>query len=185
MQKAGDNLYSLVVPVFDGKKYEYKYTQGDWGSVETSSDSAEIKNRQMISHDGVTITDTIQKWKSPQTSKPKDTTFMFSKKQLNELSKLKEEMGKKMESRIKNITGDLKKTFENMLSDKPNIKLRNKYHNKVVSDINYVLKTVADVMWKVSSMMTPEQKKALLTEMNNPKAQGDILGLMMKALNPQ
>ena len=93
-------------------------------------------------------------------------------------------MGKKMESRIKNITGGLKKTFENMLSDKPNIKLRNKYHNKVVSDINYVLKTVADVMWKVSSMMTPEQKKALLTEMNSPKAQGDIIGLMMKTLNP-
>ena len=185
MQKTDDNLYSLVVPVFDGKKYEYKYTQGDWGSVETSSDSAEIKNRQMISHDGVTITDTVQKWKSPQTSKPKDTTFMFSKKQLNELSKLKEEMGKKMESRIKNITGDLKKIFENMLSDKPSIKLRNKYHNKAVSDITYVLKTVADVMWKVSSMMAPEQKKALLTEMNNPKAQGDILGLMMKALNPQ
>lgn len=151
MQKTGDNLYSLVVPVFDGKKYEYKYTQGDWSSVETSSDGAEIKNRQMTSHDSVTITDTVLKWKSPQTSKPKDSTFMFSKKQLNELSKLKEEMGKKMESRIKNITGDLKKAFENMLSIKPNMKLRKKYHNKALSDINYVLKIATDVMWKVSS----------------------------------
>jgi hypothetical protein len=70
-----------------------------------------------------------------------------------------------------------------MLSDKPNIKLRKKYHNKAVSDINYVLKIVADVMWKVSSMMTPEQKKAILTAMNNSEAPGDILGLMMKAMN--
>jgi len=184
MQNTGDNLYSLSVPLFDGKRYEYKYTQGDWNSVEKSSDGSEIKNRQMVSHDGLTILDTVLKWKSPETVKPKDSAFTFTKQQLNEMSKLKDEMGKKMESRMKNITAEFKKMLVNMLSDKPNMKLRKKYHNEVVSSLNYVLQMAADAIWKISSMMTPEQKKAILNQLNNSDAQGDVFGLFMNALNP-
>jgi len=183
MQKTGDNLYSLSVPVFDGKKYEYKYTQGDWSSVETSSDGSDINNRQMISHDGLAINDTVLKWRSAQTAKPNDTTFKFSKEQLDELSKLKEEMGKKMESRINNIGGVLKKALVNMLSDKPSMKLRKKYHKEVVSNLNHVLTTVVDAMWKISSMMTPDQKKAILTVINKTESSGDIFGQLGKIMS--
>jgi hypothetical protein len=184
MQKTGDNLYSLSVPVFDGKKYEYKYTLGDWGSVETSSEDSEINNRQMISHDSLTIIDTVLKWKSAPSAKPNDTTFMFSKEQLNELSNLKEEMGKKMESRINNIGGVLKKALVNMLSDKPSLKLRKKYQKEVVGNLNYVLTMAVDALWKISSMITPEQKKAILTAINKPELPGDIFGQLGKMLSP-
>jgi len=183
MQKTGDNLYSLDIPVFDGKKYEYKYTQGDWSSVETSSDGSDIKNRQMISHNGLAITDTVLKWKSAQTAKQKDTTFMFSKEQLDELSKLKDEMGKKMEGRINNIGGVLKKALVNMLSDKPSRRLRKKYHNEVIGNINYVLTMAVNAMWKISSMITADQKKAILIEIKKSESAGDIFGQLGKMLS--
>jgi hypothetical protein len=61
MKKSGDDLYSLVIPVFDGIKYEYKYTLGDGSTVEIAINDSEIQNRQMISHDGLTIKDTVAK----------------------------------------------------------------------------------------------------------------------------
>ena len=183
MQKTGSDLYSLVIPVFGGKEYEYKYTLGDWGSVETSADNADIPNRQIISLNGLTVKDTVVKWKSPETAKPNDTTFEFNKEQMDEMSKLKEAMGKKLEMRVKNTLGTLKKALENMLSEKPSMKLRKKYHKEVVNNMNHVLTTITDALWKVSSMMTPEKKKAILKVMNNPEALGDVFGLMTKALN--
>ena len=185
MQKTGDNLYSLSIPVFDGKKYEYKYTQGDWSSVETSADGSEIENRKMTSHDGLAIIDTVLKWKSAQPAKPSDTTFMFSKEQLDELSKLKDEMGKKMESRINNIGGVLKKALVNMLSDKPNKKLRNKYNKEIAGNLNYVLTMAVDALWKISAMITPEQKKAIQTEINKLGLSDDIFGQLGKILSPK
>ena len=184
MQKTGDNLYSLSIPVFDGKKYEYKYTQGDWSSVETSSDGSDIENRQMISHNGLAITDTVLKWKSAQTAKQKDTTFMFSKEQLDELSKLKDEMGKKMEGRINNIGGVLKKALVNMLSDKPSMKLRKKYNKEIAGNLNYVLTMAVDALWKISTMITPEQKKAILTELSKLGLSEDIFGQLGKMFSP-
>jgi hypothetical protein len=109
---------------------------------------------------------------------------MFSKEQLNELSNLKEEMGKKMESRINNIGGVLKKALVNMLSDKPSLKLRKKYQKEVVGNLNYVLTMAVDALWKISSMITPEQKKAILNLLNNSEAQGDIFGQVMNMFNP-
>jgi hypothetical protein len=182
MQESGDNLYSIIIPVFDGKKYEYKYTLGSWKSVETSSGGKEIKNRQLVSHDGLVIRDTVLNWKSPEPGKQEDTTLKLSKKQLEEISKLKEEMGKKMEAKVKGAAGLLKKAIENMLSEKPDMKLRKKYHNEIVKDINFALDIAGDAMWKASSKLSPEQKKALLNELNKPDESGDIFGLMKKAM---
>jgi hypothetical protein len=37
-------------------------------------------------------------------------------------------------------------------------------------------------MWKISSMMTPEQKKAILAEINKSKGTGDVISQMMKVM---
>jgi hypothetical protein len=183
MKKAGEDLYSITIPVLDGKKYEYKYTQGDWNSVEISLDSTSIENRHMIARDGLVIKDTVLKWNSIQPSLQKDTALTLSTEQINKLSKIKDEMGKKLQSRMNNANDILKKAIKNMLSGKPDMKLRKKYHNEIVSKVDFALQLAADAMWKVSSMLTPAQKKAVLEELNKPNSSGDIFGLMTKALS--
>lgn len=183
MKKTGDNLYSLVVPLFDGKKYEYNYTQGSWSSVETAAGGREIKNRQMISQDGLTILDTVKQWKPIQTAKRQDTTFKMNKKQMEALLKLKEDFGKKLESRKKNLLIVLKKAMDNMLANKPSMRLRKKYHKEAVEEINYDLKLAADLMWKVSSILTPEQKQAIRDKMNNSASKLDVFGLLFGAFS--
>ena len=89
MQKISDDSYSLVIPVFEDKKYEYKFTQGDWGSVETAKDDSEMKNREFVSHKDLVVKDTVFKWKTTEPAQKEDTTFKFSAEQLKELSKLK------------------------------------------------------------------------------------------------
>jgi len=183
MNKIGDDLYSLTIPVFDGKKYEYKYTLGGWNSVEVKADNNNIDNREMISRDGLTIMDTVIKWKAPEKAKPVDTALTLNKEQLSKLSKLKDEMGKALEGRMKNFTDLLKEASKNMLSEKPSAKLRKKYHKEMVAEINHALDMAADAIWKVSSVLTTEQKKAILTELNSSNSSGDIFSIMSKALS--
>ena len=183
MKKNGDDLYSLIIPVFDGKKYEYKYTRGSWNSVEVSSNGTGIKNRQIFSYHDMVVKDTVLKWKSNKTSGQKDTTLKLTKEQQEHLKKIKEEMAKELMVKMKDVTGNFKKAITNMLSEKPDMKLKKKYHNEIAGNINYALQIAGDAMWKVASMLSPEQKKALLTEMNKPDASGDLFGLMSKALN--
>lgn len=183
MQKAGDELYSLIIPVFDEKKYEYKYTLGNWGSVETSLNGSEIKNRKFISHDGLIIKDTVLKWKSPEPESKRDTTLMLSKKQMEEISKMKTEIFAKMKGKMKSVLSVLKKAFMNMLSEKPDMKLRKKYHEQMVNSINSFLDLAADAMWKVSSLFTPEQKKAILNEMEKSKDPGSFIDIITKAMS--
>ena len=182
MQKTGDDLYSLIIPVFDGKKYEYKYTLGSWNSVEVSANGEQIKNRKMITQDGLTIKDTVLKWKSPKLPTKKDTTLKFSKKQMEEI---KAEIMIKIKDKMKNTLGILKKAFVNMLSDKPDMKLRKKYHKQIVSSINNVLDLAADALWKAVSVFTPEQKKALLKEMKKSKDPGAFFNIITKAMSAQ
>ncbi len=183
MNKIGDDIYSLTVPLFDDKKYEYKYTLGGWSTVETAENNNDINNRQMVSHDGLTIVDTVVNWKAPEPAKQIDSSLMLSKEQLDKLSNLKDEMGKNLESRMKNFTGLLKDAFKNMLSQKPDMKLKKKYHREMVAQINHALDMAADAIWKVSSVLTPEQKKAILEKLNNSNSDGDIFSIMSKALS--
>ncbi len=185
MQKVSNDLYSLTIPVFNGKKYEYKYTLGGWNSVETSLNDSAIKNRKMFSHDGLAINDTVLKWKSPGPAAKKDTTLKFSKKQMEEMAKIKAEIMIKIKDKMKNTLGILKKAFVNMLSDKPDMKLRKKYHKQIVSSINNVLDLAADALWKAVSVFTPEQKKALLKEMKKSKDPGDFFNIITKAMSAQ
>jgi len=183
MHKTENDIYSLTIPVFNGKKYEYKYTLGDWNTVETSLDGSEIKNRKMFSKDGLVIKDTVMKWKSPKVSEKEDTTFKFSNEQLMELAKLKAEVGSEIKVKMKNALGSLKKAFENMLSEKPDMKLRKKYHEEAVKNINKILDMASDAIWKAASILTPEQKKALLNEMKTSKDPGAFFDMFSKFMS--
>ncbi len=183
MHKTDEDLYSLTIPVFDGKKYEYKYTLGNWNSVETSLTGLKIKNRKMISQNGLIIKDTVMKWKSIKVSEKEDTTFKFSSEQLIELAKLKVKVGNEIKAKVKNAIGSLKKAFENMLSEKPDMKLRKKFHEEAVKNINKILDMASDAIWKAASILTPEQKKVLLNELKTLKDPGAFFEMFSKFLS--
>ncbi len=182
MKKIEDDLYSIIIPVFDGVKYEYKYVKDNWNSVEVDLNGHDIKNRKMISKDGLIIEDTVLNWKQPPAAQQMDTAQFLNKEQMNEIAKLKDDMQSKLDSRLKNILGILKSAMNNMLSANPDMKLKEKYHNKIVENINSVLDSFSDALWKVSSLLSPEQKKAILEEMKKTNIPGDIFNMMTKGM---
>ena len=181
MKKTDDNDYSLVVPLFDGQKYEYKYTLGSWETVETSSQGEEIQNRKIISKDDLIIRDTVLNWNSPQ-PKQNEVTSKLNKEQLDTLSKLKDSLSTSMERRMKRVTDILKKTSENMLSENPDMDLKKQYHNEIIASIDSTLGMAADLMWKVSSILTPEQKKEILSELKQTGNPGVLFDWIGKAI---
>lgn len=181
MTKTGDDLYTLEIPVFTNKKYEYKYTKGGWGSVELSGDGAEINNRIFLSHDGLVVNDTVVEWRITQSPK-KDSALILSGSQVEQLSKLKSEMETKLAERIKNAGDLLKKASENMVSEKPDMELRNKFRDEIISTVTFVLEQATDLMWNAALILTPEQKKAIQLELSKPNAQNDIFNLISNVL---
>lgn len=181
MKEIGPNLYSTAVPLFDGQKYEYKYTLGSWETVETSSDGAQIKNRTMVSHNGQIVKDTVFRWNSPDTVK-KEVTRNLNKEQMELLSKLKDEIDTKLESRMKSTVEIFKKANENILSENPDFKLRKKYHEEIVATLDSTLSMLSDLMWKVSSVLTPEQKREIITEMKNNDNPGALFEWISRAM---
>ena len=181
MKKTEDNTFSLVVPLFAGRKYEYKYTLGSWETVETSSKGEEIQNRKMVSSDGLVIRDTVLKWNSPQ-PKQNEVTSKLNKEQLDILSKLKDSLSTSMESRMKRVTDMLKKASENMLSENPDMELKKQYHDEIIASVDSTLGMAADLMWKVSSMLTPEQKKEILSQMKQTGNPGTLFDWIGKAI---
>src|SRR5437762_535357 len=70
MTREKENIYSLVVPLFEGRNYEYKYTLGDWSTVEINKNDSEIRNRTMYSKDERLVYDTVWKWKTSTPTMP-------------------------------------------------------------------------------------------------------------------
>lgn len=181
MKETGPDLYSLAVPLFEGQRYEYKYTLGSWETVETSSEGEQIKNRTMISQNGRIITDTVYRWNSPVKAQ-KGIAGTLNKEQMDILSKLKDEIGNKIEDKMKRAIEVLKKDNENMLSEKPDMTLKKKYHAEIVASLDSTLQIFSDVMWKISEMLTPEQKKEILSEMQASDNPGMLFDWISKAM---
>jgi len=182
MRNTGENLYSLEIPVFEGKVYEYKYTGGNWASVEFSTAGSEIENRKFLAAKGITIRDTVANWKPAEGPKKTDSSLVLNAKQIEELTKMKNEMETKIAERTKTAGDILKKASENMLSDNPDMEMRKKFHDEIISTVSFALELAADAMWKTAAVLTPEQKKAILQELNKPDAPNDIFGLISNAL---
>ncbi|MEA2002581.1 MAG: alpha-amylase family glycosyl hydrolase, partial [Actinomycetota bacterium] len=61
------NEWSVTLSLFEGTEVEYKYTRGDWESVEKDANCDEIANRTMRAEDqgggAMTVSDTVEKWR--------------------------------------------------------------------------------------------------------------------------
>lgn len=182
MKSTGDKKYSLEIPVFAGKKYLYKYTQGDWASVETALEGSDIQNRIFLAQNGLVLKDTVLKWKAKAPEIKKDSALVLSSKQVEELTRMKEDMEKKIAERTKSAGDLLRQASLNMLSDKPDMEMRKKFHDEIMSTVDFALELASEAMWKVASILTPEQKKAIQQEFSKPNGPGDIFGAISNAL---
>ncbi len=177
MKKSGDNSYSLDVPVFSGHTYEYKYTQGDWTTVELSSAGMQMDNRKMLSRDGLVIIDTVADWASPAPAVRHDTSEI-DKERMEALMKLKDDLSAKVKGHIQPAIEILKKAVENMLSENPDPDLRREYHAALVASVDSVMGSAADFLWKLTSMLTPEQKKEVASRLQETDDPGFIIDLI-------
>lgn len=63
MVKNTDGFYYVSVPGTPGATVEFKFTRGNWASVETQLDGTDISNRSFVFSDGDTISCMVENWK--------------------------------------------------------------------------------------------------------------------------
>lgn len=182
MNKVSENVFSLVMPVFDGKKYEYKYTLGNWNTSEVQPGGQETANRKFISREGLVVNDEVICWRSGLSSGAKDSSLKVSDNQLKELAILKEEMEKKVQGRLNGAQNLLGKTMESLLVEKPDEKQMQKSLAELKDVVGFALELAFQTMLKVSNVLTIEQKNAMKEELKKPNAPQDIFDLMNKTL---
>jgi hypothetical protein len=181
MKKSGDNSYSLDVPVFSGHTYEYKYTRGDWSTVELSSTGMQLDNRKMLSRDGLVIKDTVADWASPSVAVQSDTSEI-DRERMEALMKLKDELSAKVNDQVKPVTDLLKQAVENMLSENPDSGLRREYHLALVARVDSIVGSASDFLWKLTSLLTPEQKKEVALRLNESDDPGVIIDMITNSV---
>ncbi len=175
MKNSGNNSYTLDVPLFSGHVYEYKYTRGDWARVELSSGGEQ--NRKMMSADGLVIKDTVTGWALPSAPVMSDTSAI-DKERMQAVMKLKDDLSSKVYDQIKPVVELLKKTVENMLSEKPDVDLRREYHTALISSVDSILGSASDFLWKLTSMLTPEQKSEVAARLKETDDPGEIINII-------
>lgn len=175
MNKTGENIYSITLPVFDNKRYEYKYTLGNWDRAEVTLADSETHNRIFISADQKIITDTVVKWKKVQ---PKTNNVS---PQLQQLNAKKDSLMKKMQPELDGLLVLLKKDITNYLQPEPSRRIQKKLHKQAISKVGHIHDEVSQLLWDVITSLSPEQKQYILDAINQPAAQKDFINVFGKA----
>ena len=63
MKEVERNVFEFEFALPDGSPLEYKYTLGDWPTVETKADGFDIPNRRLVVESNLVQRDTVARWK--------------------------------------------------------------------------------------------------------------------------
>lgn len=168
MSREKENTYSLVVPLFEGKKYEYKYTLGDWSTVEINKNDSEITNRKMYSRNETSLFDTVLKWKMPSSSKSPSP-------QMQKVMAMKDSLKLELQSTLNRLLVVLKQYNATMLSPSPNERQHKKLNKETIGIIAEFYKTIERRVWELGTSLLPEQKKKILAAIKDPGASKGLL----------
>ena len=113
MNEIGDGIYTITIPVFEAKKYEYKYTLGTWNRVEVALNDSDIANRDFMSANGKTVADTVLKWRELKAK------IADSSEQLKRIVEMKDSLAAKIKPELGELMGLVKLYAQNMLKEKP------------------------------------------------------------------
>lgn len=176
MDKMGDGIYQLVLPVYKGKIYEYKYTRGNWDRVELALNDSNVKNRRLLATENLFINDTVIKWKAPAIkNEPAARAAAINAR----LDTLKAQLPEKMEQ----VNRVLKRYMMNMLSSQPKKSLHRKLDRKAAREVGKLYKKITGLVWDVMTALSPEEKQKLRDFLSKPDAQKDFMKAFGKVLD--
>jgi hypothetical protein len=174
MNKETENSYSLTVPLFEGKNYNYKYTLGNWNAVETKLNDSNIANRKLYSKNGLSLYDTVLKWKDS----PKATT---PSPQMQKLAAVKDSAAKQLKLVLNDLLVLLKEYNQNMLSQKPNERLHKKQKKQTVEIFAKLYNTIEAKIWEIGTSLSTEQKQKILAAIKNSGESKDVINTIADA----
>ena len=176
MKETGDHWYALTIPVFEGMKYEYKYTLGSWDGVEVSeTDSSSISNRRFVSFNKEKITDTVIRWK--QLKLPADSSA-----QLKKMVAMKDSLVLKLKPELEELQALLKPYLQNMLQENPDKNKQEQLDDQVIKNIGGIYRQIAGLFWNITATLSPEQKQQVLRAVNQT-SNNDYINSFLNAVN--
>lgn len=182
MTRVDNRHYTLLVPCFDGKSYEYKYTLGEWSGVEKKADNSEISNRKFISKNKLKITDVVIKWNEKSPVVPKDTVNGLNKAQIARLTVLKDSLTNSLTPMVPRLLDELKNINLNLLDNQSGAALNKQYVTNITEIVGQVLSSLVDGVKGMVDLLTPEQKQKIKEAMNKPDAPKDMMSLISTTL---
>jgi hypothetical protein len=180
LHRDGEGLFSTTLPLFNNMHYEYKYTLGNWGTVETNSSDSDIQNRIFVSSNGLNITDTIAAWKQ-QKPKTEPSTQMVR------MNAMKDSTVASLKPQLIGMLDILKSYVQNLLRDKPSAHVQRKLDRKAEKKLNHAYEQVTKLLWNIMATLTPDQKEKLRAIVNGEAGNKDFLntfqGGLQKVMN--
>jgi hypothetical protein len=174
MNREDEITYSLLVPLFEGKTYTYKYTRGNWNTVEIREDDSDITNRHLYSHDGIVHYDTVSKWKSPAQQKSLSP-------QMQKIMAMRDSTKIELQKTLDKLIVVLKQYNEAMLAPQPNERVHKKLNKQAMEQVTRLYKTIESKVWEMGTSLSPEQKQKILKTIKDSNGTKDFLGTLGKA----
>lgn len=175
MQQTGRGIYSIVLPLYEGKRYEYKYTSGNWEKVEVALNDSSIKNRFFIAANNNTIRDTVAKW-----NKPVPAVVSAQQQKLNAM---KDSLLKKLQPELSGLQDLLKDYALNMLDEKSSIEKHLALDKKAEEKIGIIYSSITKLLWDIVTSLSKEQKEKILALIKQPDEKKDFLNHFLNAFN--
>ena len=175
MNEISKGVYTITIPVFEATKYNYKYTLGTWSKVEVALNDSDISNRSFISLNGKSITDTVMKWKQP------NTKVTDSSAQLKRMVAMKDSLTAKLKPQLAELLGMVKLYAQNMLQEKPDMAEHQRLDKKALEKFGNIYSGITGLIWNVCASLSPEQKQQISKTISQP-ANGDFLNSFLGAI---
>ncbi|MBL7741908.1 MAG: glycogen-binding domain-containing protein [Chitinophagaceae bacterium] len=178
MNKVDDKTYTIILPLFENRLYQYKYTLGKWDKVEVALNDSDIQNRRFMSMNGKSIADTVSKWKQPgKAEKP------VVSPQMQQINAMKDSTAAKLQTELTGMLDLLKPYIRNLLQENPSKRVNKRINKKAKKKIGKAYDQLAGLFWNVFASIRPEQKQAILKALDSPAANKDFINAFLKAFN--
>src|ERR1019366_5051236 len=176
MNEIDNGVYTITIPVFEARQYNYKYTLGTWNKAEVALNDSDITNRRFVSANGKSITDTVIKWKRPKTAKTD------SSEQLRKIVAMKDSLMIKIKPQLDEMLGLLKLYVQNMLQEKPDMEVHQQLDKKAIQKIGNVYVGLTKLLWNICASLSLQQKQQISKTLGQP-ANGDFINSFLSAVN--
>lgn len=178
MRRADDGSYRLTVPLFRNKNYQYKYTLGNWETVEVATNDSQVHNRKVYSSKRKKVVDTVAKW-----NPPKQAAATVMSPQLKRVNEMKDSVVKNLQAELAPMLDLLRGYVENLLQPNPSSERHQQMDKQAMERLGAAYRQLSDLFWKVFGNLTAEQKNKILTAINQPGGKNDLINTLMGAFN--